>query len=387
MENGRRMKVKTVSGIMLTLLLVSMLTFAFNIQTVRASGTIYIRADGSVEPLTANITSADNVTYYFTDNNYDEIVVERDNIVVDGAGYTLQGTGSGIDLTGRSNVTIQNTNIQGFNYGIALNTASNNSIYGNSITNNYYGISLDVQTSYNIIYGNTIANNDYPFIIWTSNNIFYHNNIVDNTWAMECFGETNVWDDGYPSGGNYWNWGVDQYSGPYQNETGSDGISDIPLTIETGNRDRYPLMKPWSPLPIKVFDAVWEDVHYSVTTFSNSSLTHFIFNQSLAQISFKATGKSGTVGYCNVTIPNNLLWGDFTVLIDGDPPMELIRKDNATHISLYFTYELQSTRTVQIIGTEVIPEFPTWTPILLILILLSIAIAIYKRRILKTPIQ
>ena len=40
---------KTVSGTMLALLLVGMLALAFNIQSVKASGTTYIRADGSVD--------------------------------------------------------------------------------------------------------------------------------------------------------------------------------------------------------------------------------------------------------------------------------------------------------------------------------------------------
>jgi hypothetical protein len=83
---------KKVSGIMLSLLLIGMLALAFNIQQVKASGTIYIRADGSVEPSTANITSVDNVTYTFTNNINDYIVVQRNNIVVDGAGYTVQAT-------------------------------------------------------------------------------------------------------------------------------------------------------------------------------------------------------------------------------------------------------------------------------------------------------
>jgi len=42
---------KNVSAILLFLLLVSTLTVAFNIQRVKAEGgTIYIRADGSVDP-------------------------------------------------------------------------------------------------------------------------------------------------------------------------------------------------------------------------------------------------------------------------------------------------------------------------------------------------
>jgi hypothetical protein len=57
----------------------------------------------------------------------------------------------------------------------------------------------------------------------------------------------NSWDDDYPYGGNYWSdyTGVDVKSGPYQNETGSDGIGDTPHVIGEDNQDNYPLMKPY----------------------------------------------------------------------------------------------------------------------------------------------
>ena len=60
-----------------------------------------------------------------------------------------------------------------------------------------------------------------------------------------------MWDDGYPSGGNYWSdcTDVDLYSGPYQNEAGSDGIWDHPYVIDADNQDRYPLVNPWTPTP------------------------------------------------------------------------------------------------------------------------------------------
>ncbi|MDH5779210.1 MAG: hypothetical protein OEZ29_01285, partial [Candidatus Bathyarchaeota archaeon] len=107
------MKRKAVMGIMLTLLFVGILSLTFGIQPVKAIGTIYIRADGSIEG-TTDIMTVDNVTYTFTDNINGSIVIERDNIVVDGAGYTLQGTGSGygIELSYRSNVTIKNMEIK-----------------------------------------------------------------------------------------------------------------------------------------------------------------------------------------------------------------------------------------------------------------------------------
>jgi parallel beta-helix repeat protein len=188
------------------------------VSPVVAEGTIYIRPDGSVDPSTAPIQRDGNV-YTFTDNIYDEIVVERDNIVVDGAGSTLQGTGSGtgIDLSDRSNVAIQNMQIKYFDNGIYLRDSSSNNIYGNTITNNDRGI----------------------HVYRSSENIFYHNNFIDNTEQVHVRStRENVWDDGYPSGGNYWSdyTGVDQYRGPDQDEVGSDGIGDTEYLIDTAIR-------------------------------------------------------------------------------------------------------------------------------------------------------
>ena len=135
----------TISGVVVMLLLTSVL-IAFDVQTVKASSrTIYIRADGRIIPDTAPISTLDYVTYTFTGNINETIVVERDNIVVDGAGYTLEGTGTetiGIDVSGRSNVTIKNTEIKSCNHGIVLYESSNNMVSGNNITNNENGIYL-----------------------------------------------------------------------------------------------------------------------------------------------------------------------------------------------------------------------------------------------------
>jgi len=449
------------------------------IVTVHANA-IYIRADGSVDPPTAPISSIDNVTYALTADINRSIVVERDNIVVDGAGYTLQSPYpryyKGINLTGRSNVTIKNMEIKAFLDGICLYESSNNSISGNNITantycgiwlvgssnnsisgnnitantycgiwlvgssnnnisgnnigastycgillggssnnsisvnsitaNDHYGISLSYSPN-NLFKGNSITNNKYSFKVWgeslsdfvhevdasntvdgkpiyywvnkrdmtvpldagyvalvnctgitvqnltltnnwqgillayttnstitknkitntyygvwlkwssnnsifgnkitnnedgvwleesannslsgnnitnnyagicffhsSSNSIFeneitnnscgillhgslnnsiYHNNFLDNTEPVGSFfiNLPNVWDNGYPSGGNYWSdyTGDDFYSGPYQNETGSDGIGDTPYVIDEINQDNYPLMNPWTPTP------------------------------------------------------------------------------------------------------------------------------------------
>jgi len=82
--------------------------------------------------------------------------VERDYIVIDGAGYTLQGTGTalskGIDISERSNITIKNIEIKTFYYGIYLSGSSNNIIQGNTLTNNSNGIWLHASSKYNSIY-------------------------------------------------------------------------------------------------------------------------------------------------------------------------------------------------------------------------------------------
>jgi parallel beta-helix repeat protein len=86
-------------------------------------------------------------------------VVERSNIVIDGAGYTLQGTGawgSGICLSGRSNVTVKNTNIKDFCTGIWLEQSHYNSIVGNVFVNS--GIVIPSWTGADS-YGNVVVNN------------------------------------------------------------------------------------------------------------------------------------------------------------------------------------------------------------------------------------
>ena len=114
-------------------LLTGILGVAVQAHEVEATATIYVRADGSVEPDTAPISTLDNVTYTFTDNINESIVVERDNIVVDGNGCSQSGPGRyALNVTGLHNVTIRNINIDYtwpsldyFTYGIYVKNSNN----------------------------------------------------------------------------------------------------------------------------------------------------------------------------------------------------------------------------------------------------------------------
>lgn len=124
----------------------------------------------------------------------------------------------------------------------------------------------------------------------------------------------------------------------------------------------------------RTFDVTWEEEIYPVTVFSNSTVSGLKFDQLNKQINFNITGEEGTHGFCNITIPKELLYAqpnDWTVEIDGEPPLSLIPNQNEIHMFLYFTYE--HGQTVRIIGTEVISEFPMFMILSLLLILSSIS--------------
>jgi len=192
---------RELSGIMFTLFLVGTLTFTFNIQLGKAwTGTVYIRADGSIDPSDAPIITYDNVTYTLTDNitsSGDGIVVERDNIVVDGAGYTVQGTmewsSSGIDLSYRSNVTIKNVGIKRFWFGIEFfKYARNNNVSGNRIINNNIGASLDYESFSNTLSMNNITNNYRGVYLYeSSSNSIFMNSITNNYEGFELWGSSS----------------------------------------------------------------------------------------------------------------------------------------------------------------------------------------------------
>ena len=180
------------SGIIVTILFIGMVSLKLNIKPVEASGTIYIRSDGSVDPPTVPISTVDNVTYTFTDDIYDSIVVERDNIVVDGTGYTLHGTGfgsgCGITFSGRSNVTIENMEIKEFIIGIEIWYSSNiilngNNIIGFNVSGSVSeGIRLWHSSNCILTRNNVTANEHIGIRLWdSSNNILTDNNVTANT--------------------------------------------------------------------------------------------------------------------------------------------------------------------------------------------------------------
>jgi hypothetical protein len=126
---------------------------------------------------------------------------------------------------------------------------------------------------------------------------------------------------------------------------------------------------------------------FNVTMMCNSTLSDFSFNEAQKQISFNVTGPADKAGYCNVTIPKDLLRDSpWTILFNGtDWTSSCTVTENATHTFIYIPYTC-STNTIQITGTWVIPEFPSAT-ILSLFIIFALAAAALAKIQCKTKIK
>jgi parallel beta-helix repeat protein len=125
-----------------------------------------------------------------------------------------------------------------------------NTYFNNYLFKNEYGIFVNNAGKYNIIRNNNISeNSNYGIHLYSKDyNLIYHNNFINNLHQARDKNGVNHWDNGYPTGGNYWSdyTGVDNNNGPNQDIPGSDGIGDTPYINIEGDRDNYPLMYSWN---------------------------------------------------------------------------------------------------------------------------------------------
>lgn len=203
-----KMSRRLVSGFMAILILTGMFTLAFKVQPVKAFGTITIKPDGSIDPPDVPIARNGDM-YTFTDNIFCDgasLDIQRDNITLDGAGYTLNG--AEVYVSYRNNVTVTNLEILSTGNGISGYYASNINISGNNITSDMYGMIFNVGSNIQIsnnhlssvawepifflmvnngrIFENTVTNNVYPILLAaSSNNTIFGNNVTNNQWGIQ----------------------------------------------------------------------------------------------------------------------------------------------------------------------------------------------------------
>ncbi|MCW4017497.1 MAG: hypothetical protein NWF00_02250 [Candidatus Bathyarchaeota archaeon] len=238
------------------------------------SNGIVTSSDGVISP--SNTPIKQNGSKYFLTGDLvnREIWVDTGNVTLDGNGYSSNRL---ISITDESNVTIQNWSISS-SQCILLFNVSNVSILNNNLTSGdqpgseLSAINVDRSTSTtiagnniggdkcsilmtrsasNLITRNNITNmstgwdhTSAGIILYNcSHNTIYHNNFMDNTRGVYIGTEglsKNIWDNGYPPEGNYW----EDYQTKYPNasEVDNSEIWNTPYVIDENNIDYYPLV-------------------------------------------------------------------------------------------------------------------------------------------------
>jgi parallel beta-helix repeat protein len=175
----------------------------------------------------------------------DRVDVSGNNCSHDNITGVLAGGLMNLNITGNTVVSNNFT-------GVMLSNVTDVLVSGNNASENgYFGIGMN-DTHQATIVNNDIDLNGLGVLVMNSSLVaVYHNRFIGNTeQAMDDNNTLIAWDDGYPSGGNYWSdyAGVDQKNGPNQDLPGADGIGDTPYAINATSVDRYPLMNPSGPL-------------------------------------------------------------------------------------------------------------------------------------------
>jgi parallel beta-helix repeat protein len=467
----------------MVLILNGILIPVFKIQRVNGewTGTVTIRADGSIDPPEAPIITYDNITYILTGNitNSDYgIIIERDNIVIDGADYGLNGPpmAMGIVLFSKRNIIIKNFKFHGLEYGIKAWNCSNIiihsnkfienevcaevsysnkvKIFENEILNDALGINIgyswnneilfndmtmcgrgirlhdssdsiilgntihggsvgiDISGSNNSISENLLTYNDHAIVLCGSSNIVSRNKLISNldgvwlyssnhnviseneikncTWDVFLIREScenrifhnnifqdqtpqlgiaeliescnNIWDDGYPSGGNYWS----TYNGT---DTNSDGIGDTQYIIDKDNIDRYPLVSPYSQNFIPI-----DKMPPTILVLSPENKEYY--EKSIPLI-FKISEQCSWIGYSldrqsNITITGNTTLKE---LSDGKHNLVVYAEDKYGNIGvsqvIWFSVNSQENIKKFLLATATIAA---------VTIIIALLFVIYKRK-------
>jgi len=171
---------------------------------------IYIRSDGNVKPETVPIERTGDI-YKLTNNVVQyTIEIQCDDIVLDGAGYSILGSASrikgyddgnnGVIVNGRNNVNITRVNFEQGDTGIRISGSTNISVIDNTFSNGLLtGIILQDSTQV------LIENNEFtdlqtdievPSVSLNGSKITFRNNtLAGSAYGVKIYGASNVISD------------------------------------------------------------------------------------------------------------------------------------------------------------------------------------------------
>lgn len=289
---------------------------------------------------------------------------------------------SAVTIFNATGVIIRNVSVQNASAGVVLRSSNLSQISCCSISGTVsYGIYFRERSCNNVVVDSTVKNNSVGigFADMASQwNRLYHNNFQNNTQEdVRSLGGVNYLDDGYPSGGNYWDdcESVDLKNGRYQDQNGSDGILD-----QGFSSDNYPLANPLTSVNIEVAGQ-----EFVVEVSSNFEIISWDLNVSEKSLRFFVTGPQGTVSEARVNIPKGMLSSESldawnVSYFNGDvQTLQYLDVEDVSTAYLHFTFVSTEPGEIRIVGTKVLPEFGPLT-MMLVFFLLTAAVGILLKR-------
>lgn len=254
MKHGKLALIAFLTLTVSTLVLLQIIGFA-NLAA-QTESVVFIRPDGSIERTSQIQRQGD--TYTLTGNLSCSIYVQISNIVIDGAGYAINGAGEGggIDLNNYhgidssraqiTNVTVKNLKIINFGHAVEFIPSANNTFIGNYVADCNGGFNIWHSANHTLMH-NTIKDcvTAISISFGGNGNLITENNIINSSIFVMRQCPDNTVDR------NYWS----DYSTRYPNasEIGNTGIWDTPYEGHEAFTDNHPLVEEFTvetPIPL-----------------------------------------------------------------------------------------------------------------------------------------
>jgi parallel beta-helix repeat protein len=169
-------------------------TESYILTSLKPLNSIAIQSDGSINSTTAPIVRNGDVYTQTSDIFNQTILIQKDNVVFDGANHILQGnvysdflSQDGVEIQNVNGVTIKNLNVNYFFQGIMVQNCTNLTLENNNFANDSNGIrNFDVNDAR--VIGNTFNNTPTAITFSTTgNNALCRNNVISKNSIIGAY--------------------------------------------------------------------------------------------------------------------------------------------------------------------------------------------------------
>jgi parallel beta-helix repeat protein len=287
--------------------------------------------------------------------------------VVNCHGETVPSNVGYVAVINSTGIVVKNLQLTENYQGLLIAYSNFTFIQNVTLMNNWLGLALIGSLNNTVTFCTFNDNLYHVFMDNSFGNIIYNNNFLGSVCPVDSRNSANIWDNGYPEGGNFWQFynGLDFYHGINQNEIGGDGLVDTPYLVDSDNIDRFPLAGR-----IAFYEAgTWYNKTYYFSILSNVTIASLFFDSNEGPfIKLSVSIQNGLIGFCRVAIPNDVLWvenGKWKVEAGNESiTFQSYADEDCNYVYLTFDW---SSGTILIQGSEAISERLSFMMLLIVL--------------------